>query len=123
MPDSVSYGPEPGFLYSDGMSGGTDFFFVNPCDVYPSRPGCRAKARKAVPPRRRDPRRPASLTLGSFAGYLSGLFSVWGPCLNTPRRGQSRGSDKAVSGSCEPCAGSVWGSSVGRFFVLGVTFS
>lgn len=48
MPDSVSYGPEPGFLYSDGMSGGTGFFFVNPCDVYPSRPGRRAKARKAA---------------------------------------------------------------------------
>lgn len=37
MSDSVSYGKnphvEPGFLYSDGMSGGTDFFFVAPWDL------------------------------------------------------------------------------------------
>ena len=52
MPDSVSYGPEPGFLYSDGMSGGTGFFFVNPCDVYRRR-GRRPKA--AAPRRPEDP--------------------------------------------------------------------
>lgn len=43
MRDSGRYGPEPGFLYSDGMSGGTGFFFVNPCDVYPRRPRRRGR--------------------------------------------------------------------------------
>lgn len=35
MPDSASYGRPD--LYSDGMSGGTGFFFVSPCDCYPRR--------------------------------------------------------------------------------------
>lgn len=35
--DSVSYGPEPGFLFSDGMSGGTACIFVPPWCVYPGR--------------------------------------------------------------------------------------
>ena len=53
MPDSASYG-RPG-LYSDGMSGGTDFFTVLPWDCHPRRR--RRKARKAasVPIYRRIP--------------------------------------------------------------------
>lgn len=46
-PDSVSYGRPD--LYSDGMSGGTDFAFIAPWDCHPR---CRRrKARKAAPVR------------------------------------------------------------------------
>ena len=48
-PGSVSYGPEPGFLYSDGMSGGTGIIFVPPWDVY------RKKRRRASRTPRQDP--------------------------------------------------------------------
>lgn len=32
---SGSVGPEPGFLYSEGMSGGTGLWCVPPWEVYP----------------------------------------------------------------------------------------
>lgn len=50
MSDSVSYGEnpavEPGFLYSDGMSGGTGYFFVAPWDL---RRGERPRRARTVP--------------------------------------------------------------------------
>lgn len=47
MPDSVSYGRPD--LYSDGMSGGTGFFFVAPWDCHPRSRRRKSKARKASP--------------------------------------------------------------------------
>ena len=50
----VPYAFDPdtgGFLYSDGMSGGTSCVFVPPWDVYP-RPRGRARSRGFSRPRR-----------------------------------------------------------------------
>lgn len=36
-PGSSTAAPEPGFLYSDGMNGGTGVLFIPSWDVYPRR--------------------------------------------------------------------------------------
>lgn len=56
MPDSGRYGEnpavEPGFLCSDGMSGGTGYFTVAPWGSYRKpKPKAKAKRRKAAPVR------------------------------------------------------------------------
>lgn len=83
--DSVSYGPSPGFLYSDGMSGGTGLIFVPPWHVVPRRA---RRRRRPIRNPQRPPQDPRELPYGIRRG-LRFVVSFWGVLsCNPPRRRQ-----------------------------------